>query len=74
MIKWIEPGENPITYQVDFSTDGGLNWQTIGTTSGNTKQLNIQVLSINSINDQVRITNRSSGLGLMYQRLTHLLF
>ncbi len=61
VIKWIEPGENPITYQVDFSTDGGLNWQTIGTTSGNTKQLNIQVPSINSINGQVRITNRSSG-------------
>ena len=61
LIKWDEPGENPTSYNVEFSEDGGINWQPIGTTGGNIKQLNFQAPSITTTNARLRVTNVSNG-------------
>jgi len=61
VIKWDEPGENPTGYNVEFSGNGGLNWQQVGTTAGNIKQLNFQAPPITTTNARLRITNTTNG-------------
>ncbi len=68
-IKWDEPGENPSGYNVEYSIDGGNNWQLFGTSSGNTKRLTIQVPIVTTTNTKIRITNKSSGISALVDSL-----
>ncbi|MFM9911629.1 MAG: S8/S53 family peptidase, partial [Chitinophagaceae bacterium] len=68
-IKWDEPGENPLGYNVEYSIDGGNNWQLFGTSSGNTKRLTIQVPIINTTNAKIRVINKSSGISVLVDSL-----
>lgn len=61
LINWINPGANPIGYDIELSSDAGNSWQSLGSTSGSSNYFRFVVPQVASVTAQLRIRNRTSA-------------